>query len=107
MTASLIEHFSALDDPRIERNKAHALIDIIVLSISAVASGANGWEGIEEFGKEKLDGLRQFVPLKQWCTLTRLHRLCFVQALAFKISRVFYELDACGSRANRRRSNCH
>ncbi len=64
MTASLIEHFSALNDPRVERNKAHALIDIIMLTVSAVASGANGWEAIEDFGKEKLDWLRQFVPLK-------------------------------------------
>ncbi len=35
MTVSLIDHFSELDDPRIERNKAHALLDIIVLTVSA------------------------------------------------------------------------
>lgn len=64
MTACLIEHFSALEDPRIERNKSHALIDIIVLTVSAMASGADGWEAIEDFGKEKLDWLRNYIPLE-------------------------------------------
>ncbi|NOX42482.1 MAG: ISAs1 family transposase [Gammaproteobacteria bacterium] len=64
MTACLIEHFSPLDDPRINRNKSHALIDIIILTVSAMASGADGWEAIEDFGKEKLAWLRQYVPLK-------------------------------------------
>lgn len=63
MAADLIEHFSSLEDPRIERNKAHALIDIIVLVVCAVASGADGWESIEQFGKEKLAWLRRYVPL--------------------------------------------
>lgn len=63
MAADLIEHFSSLEDPRIERNKAHALIDIIVLTVCAVASGADGWEAIEQFGKEKLNWLRRYVPL--------------------------------------------
>ena len=44
MTACLIEHFSMLEDPRIDRNKCHELIDIIVLSVSAMASGADGWK---------------------------------------------------------------
>ena len=64
MTACLIEHFSPLDDPRIDRKKFHKLIDIIVLSVSAIASGADGWEVIEEFGKEKPDWLRKFVLLE-------------------------------------------
>ncbi len=63
MKADLIEHFSLLPDHRIERNKCHALIDIMVLVICAVASGADGWEAIEQFGKEKLEWLRQYVPL--------------------------------------------
>ena len=61
--SNLIEHFSSLTDPRIERNKKHQLIDIIVLSVSALCSGANGWEAIEEFGHEKREWLQQFIPL--------------------------------------------
>ena len=52
-----------LQDPRIERGKAHQLIDIVVLAICAVVCGAEGWETIEEFGHTKLDWLRHYVPL--------------------------------------------
>ena len=64
MIGSFIEHFSKLQDPRIERKKLHALMDILVLTICAVASGAEGWEGIAEFGHAKLEWLRRFIPLK-------------------------------------------
>ena len=64
MKASFVDHFSALEDPRIERKKLHALMDILVLVVCAVISGAEGWEAIEEFGRSKQAWLRRFVPLK-------------------------------------------
>ena len=64
MTPCFVEHFSKLPDPRIERNKLHNLIDIIVLTICAVISGAEGWEDIADFGHNQLDWLRRFIPLK-------------------------------------------
>jgi predicted transposase YbfD/YdcC len=63
MGASIIEHFAKLKDPRIERHKKHRLEDIIVSSICAVLSGAEGWEGIRHYGQAKLAWLRQFIPL--------------------------------------------
>jgi len=42
--------FSVIKDPRIERCKKHALLDILFLTVSAVLSGARGWEDIEDFG---------------------------------------------------------
>ena len=64
MNTSIIEHFSSLKDPRIERKKLHALMDIIVLVVCGIISGAEGWEAIEEFGHEKEKWLRKFIPLK-------------------------------------------
>jgi len=64
MGASIIDHFSTLKDPRIERHKRHRLEDIIVLSICGVLSGAEGWEAIEHYGQAKLEWLRQFIPLE-------------------------------------------
>lgn len=64
MIGSFVEHFSELQDPRIERKKLHALMDIVVLTVCAVVSGAEGWEAIAEFGHAKLDWLRRFIPLK-------------------------------------------
>ena len=63
MGSSILEHFATLEDPRIERGKEHQLLDIVVLAICAVVSGAEGWEAIELFGRTKLAWLRQYVPL--------------------------------------------
>lgn len=60
LSANLLEHFSSLEDPRVARNQRHALLDIVLLVVCAVVSGADGWESIEEFGREKRDWLRQF-----------------------------------------------
>ena len=64
MSPTIVEHFSILKDHRIERHKKHQLIDIIVLCVSAVISGAEGWQDIEEFGHSKLEWLRKYVPLE-------------------------------------------
>jgi predicted transposase YbfD/YdcC len=60
MSASLLDHFASLEDPRVERNQRHALLDIVLLTVCAVVSGAPGWEAIEEFGHAKLDWLCTF-----------------------------------------------
>jgi len=64
MSPSIVEHFSCLEDYRIERHKKHELIEVIVLSITAIISGAEGWKDIVDFGECKLEWLRQYVPLK-------------------------------------------
>ena len=56
MATCIIENFSTLKDPRIERHMLHSLTDIIVLAICAISSGSDGWEAIEDFGKEKKIG---------------------------------------------------
>ncbi|MBI5416536.1 transposase family protein, partial [Candidatus Poribacteria bacterium] len=60
---SIIKHFSNLKDPRIERQKLHKLLDIIVITICAVICGADGWEEIEEYGKTKKDWFINFLEL--------------------------------------------
>jgi predicted transposase YbfD/YdcC len=60
MSATFLKHFNSITDPRIERCKKHELIDILLLAISAVLSGAEGWEDIEDFGHLKLDWLKKY-----------------------------------------------
>ena len=60
---SLEESFRKIADPRIDRTKLHKLIDIIILAICAVICGAEGWEEIEEFGKEKQEWLENILEL--------------------------------------------
>ena len=57
------EHFSRVQDPRIERSKEHKLIDIISIAICAVICGAEGWVDIENFGKSKITWLKTFWEL--------------------------------------------
>ncbi len=64
MSATFLDHFSSIKDPRIERCKKYDLLDILLLAISAVISGAEGWEDIEDFGHAKLDWLRQYRSFK-------------------------------------------
>lgn len=60
---SLFSHFADLEDPRIDRTKKHLLLDIIALAICAVIGGAEGWEEIEDFGKDKHEWLKKFLRL--------------------------------------------
>ncbi|MFH0274922.1 ISAs1 family transposase [Vibrio jasicida] len=64
MPDSFLQHFEAIEDPRIERCKRHELLDIILLAVSAVLSGAEGWEQIEDFGTHRLDWLRRYRPFE-------------------------------------------
>jgi predicted transposase YbfD/YdcC len=61
--ASLAAHFADLPDPRVERTKHHALIDILVIAVCAVISGADSWVDIEAYGKAKEAWLRGFLAL--------------------------------------------
>ena len=65
MTPCFVEHFSKLPDPRIERNKLHELIDIIVLTVCAVISGAEGWEDIADFLSEPIRLAQAFCSVKK------------------------------------------
>lgn len=64
MTTTFLKHFDSVADPRIERCKKHNLLDILLLAISAVLSGAEGWEDIEDFGHLKLDWLKKYRPFE-------------------------------------------
>ena len=55
MSATLLTHFHSVSDPRIERCKNHNLMDILLLSISAIISCSEGWEDIKSFGRIKLN----------------------------------------------------
>lgn len=59
----IVEHFSHMTDPRIDRTKRHLLIDIIVIAICGVISGADTWVDIEEYGKAKYEWFKGFLEL--------------------------------------------
>lgn len=50
---SIVEFFAQLPDPRVERTRRHNLIDIIVIAICGVISGAEPWTEIEDYAESK------------------------------------------------------
>lgn len=61
---NFIDCVETLEDTRKDINKDYPLVDIIFLTMSAVASGAKGWKDIQLFGQAKLDWLRQHRPFE-------------------------------------------
>ncbi|GAC1328587.1 MAG: hypothetical protein NVSMB22_20480 [Chloroflexota bacterium] len=68
---SLVDHFAALDDPRVERTKLHPLVSIVVIAICAVISGAKhasrvrrtSGDDIEDFGEIRAVWFARFLDL--------------------------------------------
>ena len=60
---SLLSHFSIIEDPRIDRGKAHSLTDILLIAICAMLCGGESFVDFEEFGEAKKDFLETFLDL--------------------------------------------
>lgn len=62
-TLSLVEHFKDLPDPRLDRTKDHALIDVLVIGVCTLLCGGEGFNDMEDFGKAKEEWFRTFLTL--------------------------------------------
>lgn len=62
-TSALMEKFSTLVDPRIERTKKHSMTDLLVISICGFICGIDNWVELEEFGEIKKDWFKEFLEL--------------------------------------------
>jgi predicted transposase YbfD/YdcC len=62
-TASLVQHFEGLADPRRGNAKVHIFLEILIIAILAVVCGADGWSDVELFGKNKKVWLKTFLKL--------------------------------------------
>lgn len=60
---TIAEHFSEMEDPRLERSIQHQLIDIMTIAICAVICGADTWVDIETYGLAKQEWFKQFLEL--------------------------------------------
>ena len=60
---SIRQWFEELPDPRVTGRCDHNLIDIIIIAICGVISGADSWVGIETYGKAKEMWLTEYLSL--------------------------------------------
>jgi predicted transposase YbfD/YdcC len=63
LQASLNAYFGNIVDPRVERTRAHQLLDIITIALFAVLAGADSWVAIETYGHAKQSWLESFLAL--------------------------------------------
>jgi len=55
--------FGDIPDPRVQGRCEHKLIDIIIIAICGIITGAEGWVEVETFGKSKEEWLKNFLEL--------------------------------------------
>ena len=60
---SLIDHFSNVEDPRLDRTKKHNVIDIISITIMATISGMQSWVEIVDWAEINEAWLKTFLEL--------------------------------------------
>lgn len=59
--AGLIERFGDLPDSRVEGRTDHDLLDVVVLALCAVISGAEGWDDIEDWRRARESWVRRYL----------------------------------------------
>ncbi|HEV7369747.1 ISAs1 family transposase [Arenibaculum sp.] len=62
---SLLDHFSALEDPRQQWRVVYPLPEILLLVLGATLSGMEDFVEIRLWGEERLDFLRRFLPYER------------------------------------------
>ena len=59
-----VDHFSNVEEPRLDRKKRHLLIDILFVCVAGTIAGCDGPSDIASFAKTQLSWCRKFVKLK-------------------------------------------
>tara|TARA_R110002049_G_scaffold289943_2_gene473147 strand:+ start:1937 stop:3070 length:1134 start_codon:yes stop_codon:yes gene_type:complete len=63
-TEEFISFFSEIDDPRQDGKVLYPLDEVLFLIFTAILSCAESWDLIVDFGNNKIDFLRKFMPFK-------------------------------------------
>ncbi|MCB1954554.1 MAG: ISAs1 family transposase [Rhodocyclaceae bacterium] len=61
--ASMVEVFEGLEDWRSAQQTRHVLSELLTVAVCAVLSGADDFEEVSQWGRERLDWLRGFLSL--------------------------------------------
>ena len=58
-----LKYLAEMHDPRVERTREHLLEEILLITIAAILSGANGWNEIEDYAHSKRAWFQSFLTL--------------------------------------------
>ena len=59
----MIEEFSKVPDPRVDRTRLHPLVNIIVMSLCGAICGADGWEALEIYAAARHEFFASFLEM--------------------------------------------
>ena len=90
---SLIDHFSVIEDPRMDRRKLHSLTDILVIAICAVICGADSGGGV--FRQVQGVVVSDISETAEWHPVARHVRASIFDAQAGGVCAVLHGM-ACG-----------
>ena len=62
--ASVIDFFSVVSDPRIERARKHSLISILMIGLMSTLAGGEGFNDMEDWGEENRELIEEFLVLE-------------------------------------------
>jgi predicted transposase YbfD/YdcC len=85
----LAQYLGEIEDPRVERNKRHKLLDIMVLTVCAVICGCETWQEIAEYGRLKRRWLKRFLELPNGVPSHDTIRRLFIRLEAEELQRCF------------------
>ncbi len=61
--SSLLAHLGQVPDPRLERRRFHALVDVLVVGVCTLLCGGETFNDMEAFGNAKQEWLKTFLQL--------------------------------------------
>lgn len=111
--STVVNQFTTLSDPRVDRSKRHKLLDIIFIAISAVICGADNWKAVEVFANAKKGWLQTVLELPNgipshvtfWRVFSRIDpsefQHCFVQWIKAAFSHVNDDIIALDGKTMR------
>jgi predicted transposase YbfD/YdcC len=89
--APLADYFKNIEDPRIDRKKLYPLNEVILITILAFMSLAEGWEDIEDFGNAKESWLRSLLKLEHGIPKHDVYRRVFVRLKPEQLEKCFMD----------------
>ena len=60
----LVTRLSDLDEPRQAKKITDPLVEMAVTCVAGLIADCDGWDDVAQFGRDRLDWLRQFLPFE-------------------------------------------
>ena len=65
LAIDFMQHFEGLEDSRQQKKVLYPLPEVLLMTLCAVLSGADGWVEVALYGRRKLSFLRRFLPFAE------------------------------------------